>query len=147
MIKTFRGLLTSAQQDTIHLKTNKGDIGYKIVKFQIMPGEPGGTSDFEGVVKIFKTSQTAFDSSVDFSNNTLLAAAYYQDNVGEHYPSSIDIVFDQETFNQDIYISYVKNTGSQLCNYYLELEQFKLDMNENTVATLKNIKNEATTIL
>jgi len=27
------------------------------------------------------------------------------------------------------------------CNYYLELEQFKLDLNENTVATLKNIRN------
>jgi len=146
MIKTFRGMLTSSQQDTIVLHNNNGEIGYRIVKFQIMPGEPGGTSDFEGVTKIFKVSQTAFDSSVDFNDNTLLAAAYYQDNVGEHYPSSIDIIFDTEIFNQDIYISYVKNTGSQLCNYYIELEQFKLDLNESTVATLKDIRNERATI-
>ena len=28
-------------------------------------------------------------------------------------------------------------------NYYIELEQIKLDLNENTVATLKDIRNIA----
>jgi len=28
-------------------------------------------------------------------------------------------------------------------NYYIELEQVKLDLNENTVATLKDIRNIA----
>ena len=141
MIKTFRGLLTSSQEDIISLHTNTGSTGYRIVKFQIMPSQPGGGSDYEGVTKIYKVAQTAFDSSVDFNDPTLLAAAYYQDNAGEHYPSSIDIIFDKEIFNQDLYISYVKNTGSQLCNYYIELEQIKLSLDENTVATLKNIRN------
>ena len=42
------------------------------------------------------------------------------------------------TFNQDIYIT-CKSSGNM--NYYMELEQIKLDLNENTVATLKDIRN------
>ena len=30
---------------------------------------------------------------------------------------------------------------SRPVNYYVELEQMKLDLNENTVATLKDIRN------
>ena len=41
-------------------------------------------------------------------------------------------------FNQDIYVT---NYGSGAMNYYIELEQIKLDLNENTVATLKDIRN------
>ena len=33
----------------------------------------------------------------------------------------------------------VDETG--LVNYYIELEQMKLDLSENTVATLKDIRN------
>ena len=139
-IKTFRGLLANSTEDTIHLSSKTGMIGYRIIKFQIIPNTPGTGSDFEGVIKIYKIPQSTFDASIDFSDPTLLGAGYYQDNVGDHYPSSVDIIFDQEIFNQDIYVSYVRNLGSQDCNYYIELEQFELSENENTVATLKDIR-------
>ena len=44
-------------------------------------------------------------------------------------------------FNQDIYLTHLESQGSSAVNYYLELEQIKLDLNENTVATLKDIRN------
>ena len=51
------------------------------------------------------------------------------------------VVFDNMTFNQDIDITMVDVNGTQAGNYYIELEQIKLDLNENTVATLKDIRN------
>jgi len=52
------------------------------------------------------------------------------------------IIFDSEIFNQDIYVTYADSQGSTgEMNYYIELEQVNLDLNENTVATLKDIRN------
>ena len=45
-------------------------------------------------------------------------------------------------FNQDIFVTCdTGSTSGESCNYYIELEQIKLDLNENTVATLKDIRN------
>ena len=141
MIKTFRGLIANGAQDTIVLHTNDGATGYRLVKFQVMPNIPGAV-DVEAILQIWKVSQTTVTLTVDFSDQTLLGVNYYQDYSGEAYPSSSDIIFDHEVFNQDIYITSQQGTGSAAMNYYIELEQIKLDMNENTVATLKDIRNE-----
>ena len=52
-------------------------------------------------------------------------------------------MFDKEIFNQDIYITHHNqhDTDTSACNYYIELEQVKLDLSENTVATTKDIRN------
>ena len=152
MIKTFRGMIDSAlgndAQDTIVLHTNNGSTGYRIVQFDIFPNQPGAQTT-EGVVKIFKVAQTTVDALVDFADQTLLAAAYYTQYTGANTTANTIIeIFDQEVFNQDIYVVYDELGGTQQSmNYYLVLEQIKLDKLENTVATLKNIKNEATVIL
>lgn len=140
-IKTFRGLIADGDQDTIVLHTNDGSIGYRIVNFQVIPNTPGTVSDVETVMKIYKVTQTSITATVDFSDQTLLGVAYYQDNASQTYPSAETIIFDSEIFNQDIYITQLAEAGSQKMNYYLELEQIKLDLNENTVATLKDIRN------
>ena len=57
------------------------------------------------------------------------------------YTTTMFTVFDKEIFNQDIYLTHDENLGSLAVNYYIELEQVKLDLNENTVATLKDIRN------
>jgi len=67
--------------------------------------------------------------------------AYYEDSATAGQPGNIKIIFDREIFNQDIYITYRDNSNETKANYYLELEQVKLDLNENTVATLKDIRN------
>ena len=154
MIKTFRGLLAQDAQDTIVLHTNDGSTGYRITKFQIMNKEAGASAaEMESTVKIYKVTQTPpsgslVDAEIDFSDNTLLGAA----QLGTHasfgtYAQSTIIIFDKETFNQDIYVTH-KNLHSDNApiNYYIELEQLKLDLSESTVATLKDLRNEAATI-
>ena len=142
MIKTFRGLISDDTQDTIVLHTNDGSTGYRIVKFEIMAADPN-QSTIKHVVKIFTVSQTAIDDSVNFSDQTLLGAATWneaptaQDQAG--YQS---IIFDNMTFNQDIFITNSDPQGNADINYYIELEQVKLDLTENTVATLKDIRNK-----
>jgi len=141
-IKTFRGLLADETQDTIVLHTIDGSIGYRVVKFQIINKTPG-VAAVKGIVKIYKISQTTPDAVIDFSDNTMLAAAYYEDNDSVTYVHGKTIIFDTEIFNQDIYVTYSDKQGSEPMNYYIELEQVKLDLSENTVATLKDIRNTA----
>ena len=51
------------------------------------------------------------------------------------------VIFDDDVFNQDIYITHVETVGTEPCSYYIKLEQVKLSLDENTVATLKDIRN------
>jgi len=145
MIKTFRGLIPDGAEDTIALHTNDGSMGYRIVKFQLMTNTPG-VGNAEHIVKIYSVSQTAIDAIVDFSDNTLLGVGLYATNASStEFPAGNNpdnVIFDNMVINQDIYLTHSEITASLACNYYLELEQVKLDVNENTVATLKDIRNK-----
>ena len=139
-IKSFRGMMADAAIDTIHLATRDGSTGYRITKFEMM-AEATGTFDHGFIIKIFKVPQTTATALVDFSDNTMLAAGYTANHESIQYANIQQIVFDNEIFNQDIYITCKDIETGQNCNYYIELEQMKLDLNENTVATLKDIRN------
>jgi len=141
MIKTFRGLIADGAQDTIVLHTNDGSTGYRIVKFQVICKDPPGTAP-ESVITIWKTSQTTPPAEIDFSNQQLLGCAYYSGGSTASVSQDIIIIFDSEIFNQDIYINHQDAQDTGPMNYYLELEQVKLDLNESTVATLKDIRNK-----
>jgi hypothetical protein len=145
-IKTFRGKMEDSvpgNRETIRLSTNNGSVGYRIVKFQVMPEDVGSTID--GNIKIYKVSNNPGPSgTVDFSDNTLLAVAHYYNGT---YEIDEVVVFDNEIFNQDIYLVYHEAAGTASMNYYIELEQIKLDLNENTVATLKDIRNVASSAI
>ena len=143
-IKSFRGKITKGEQQTISLHTNTGTSGYRIKKFQVMGITENET--YEATLKIFSIDQniTAANpttSTVDFSDNTLLAAALYLDSGSSSVSGSQTVIFDNMTFNQDIYITYQAIAAASDMNYYIELETVKLDLNENTVATLKDIRN------
>jgi len=140
MIKTFRGLIADGVQDTVVLHTNDGTTGYRIVKFEIMAYSPGITN-YESIVKIYKISQSAVDGLVDFSDQTLLGAAYLEGHDEHAYPEALSVIFDREVFNQDIYITHSEVKSANAVNYYIELEQFSLDLSESTVATLKDVRN------
>jgi len=144
MIKTFRGLIADTAQDIIVLHTNDGSIGYRLVKFEIMTQAPFAGATAEHVVKIWSVAQTVphTDATVDFSKQTLLGTAMTTNHTtGYANPVPLVVIFDNMTFNQDIYITHTETSNSQSCNYYIELEQITLDLNENTVATLKDIRN------
>ena len=143
-IKSFRGKLIDGQQDTIVLHTNNGSTGYRIVKFQIISATPVTSGTSEHVVQIWKIKQATPSTTtvdIDFSNQVLLAAATWCGSDDPRYQSTQQVVFDSEIFNQDIYITHTNTDGDDAVNYYLELEQIKLDLSENTVATLKDIRN------
>ena len=140
-IKSFRGKMKSSSIETINLHTNTGSTGYKIKKLELFPASPGTTS-YEIVFKVFKIPQTAVTGTADFSDQTLLAAAYLEGNASNQYTDGSNVVFDNEIFNQDITLTSIDNDGdTEEVNYYMELEQIRLDLNENTVATLKDIRN------
>jgi len=138
MIKTFRGLLTDGEQEKIRLSTKKGKIGYKIVKFKIIANEPGD-AHMEHTMKIFKVTQTVINNTIDFSDGNLLGAAFLVGNANEYSVGDI-IIFEQEIFNQDIYITHEDSGGSNSCNYYLELEAMVLTDNAASVSTLRDIR-------
>ncbi len=148
-IKSFRGLIGHDSVQVVALHTNNGSTGYRIVELDIMYNTPG-VGDVDHVLQVFSVRQTSASSEVDFSDPTLLGAAFLRQDadaanitgrMGEH------IIFDNVVFNQDIYIT-LKNAvvspgtaSTAPCNYIIKLEQVKLDLNENTVATLKDIRN------
>jgi|TARA_R110002072_G_C7518936_1_gene496083 hypothetical protein len=140
-IVSFRGRMANDDIETIALETNTGLIGYRIVKFDIFPVDPF-KDDYESIVQVFKTPQTAASDEVDFSNNRLIAAAMHSSRgSAESYPEDKWVLFDNEKFNQNIFVTYKDQKTNSGCNYYIELEQMKLDLNEQTVATLKDIRN------
>ncbi len=143
MIKTYRGCLGDGGQDKIRLSTKKGKIGYRILKFDLFPNRPGGTSHVESVMQIFKIKQTTLytaNSVVDFTDGNLLAAAYLTDDVNNASGPLQVVMFEQEVFNQDVYITHTDEAGTAKCNYYLELESFTLTDNAAALSTLRDIR-------
>ena len=143
-MKSFRGKLVTTVaagvvSDVIPLSTNNGSTGYRIKKLELMGSN--GNETYESVVEIHSINKST-NGIVDFQDQTLLAAGLYQDASTNGILADTQIIFDNITFNQDIYISYIESGPATTgINYHIELEQIKLDLNENTVATLKDIRN------
>jgi len=137
-IKTFRGKIAGNGTETVALHTIDGSQGYKIKKLEVMPAAFTGDQ-----VGIFTVNTIAFTpvSTVDFSDQTLIGVALVRTGnlLSETYTQ--DVVFDNITFNQDIHLGFKNLDAAIDMNYHIELELVKLDLNENTVATLKDIRN------
>tara|TARA_Y100000593_G_scaffold6579_1_gene12508 strand:+ start:227 stop:667 length:441 start_codon:yes stop_codon:yes gene_type:complete len=140
-LKSFRARILDDTVQKLQLATNDGATGYRITKFQVINRSPG-TNHTEAIIKIYKTDPGSTATlDVDFSDNTLLAVAYYEDSATAGSPGKDVIVFDNEVFNQDIFVTYKDNSNETEANYYIELEQMSLDLNQNTLVTLKDIRN------
>jgi len=147
-IKSFRGLIAGSDDggsDKISLHTNTGSTGYRIKKLQIIQKSPGAVN-CEGLVVIWKIPPTTVQiaqKTIDLSDNTILAVGFYSAQTSaQTYSEDMTIIFDNETFNQDIYVTYIDvATSNDGMNYYIELEKITLDLNENTLATLQDIRN------
>jgi len=141
VVKTFRGLLADDGQDRIRLSTIKGKVGYRIIKFQGMPKAPM-TLDQENVLKIYQSNQSTVDGVVNFTDSDLLGVCvvkYASDSTVTSLGSSI--IFDNQIFNQDIYITNEDvAAGGRDCNYYIELEVIPLDDAGAEYTTLKDMR-------
>tara|TARA_R110002110_G_scaffold106238_1_gene266459 strand:- start:14 stop:460 length:447 start_codon:yes stop_codon:yes gene_type:complete len=140
-IKTFRGQIPMGLEIKIHLSTNDGLTGYRINKFQLISNAPGA-NDNEFVGKIKTKADPNIDATVDFNDSDLLAVVYLKEGAGVNQGVNDVIIFDNETFNQDAFVNITDASGGTTpCNFYLELEQFKIDLNTSTFHTLKNIRS------
>ena len=136
---SFRGKLANGDEDRIKLSTLNGKTGYKITKFQVIARSPAGASP-EAVIKIYKEPKTP-DFVIDFTDSDLLAAAFYEGNNGNTVLTHEVIVFDNQMFNQDIFVN-CSTTESDI-NYYVELEKISLSDIEATYMTLQSLKTLA----
>ena len=141
-IKTFKGQLPIGEQEKIHLSTNDGLTGYRINNFKII-SSTRGAGNVELIGQIFLTEQTgSITATVDFNNSDLLGVVYHTDASQAQDATDTTVIFDKETFNQDIFINITDAAGGTVpCNFYIELEQVKLNLNESTYTTLKNIRS------
>jgi hypothetical protein len=133
---SFKGKLANGDEDRIRLKTLKGKIGYKITKFQVIGSSPAGIT-IEAVVKIYKKSKVP-DFIIDFTDSDLLAAVFYENHQNVVADGENVIIFDNEMFNQDIYINC--STIADDINYYIELETMPISDLEATKLTLQSIR-------
>tara|TARA_Y100000004_G_C8916542_1_gene413348 strand:+ start:985 stop:1419 length:435 start_codon:yes stop_codon:yes gene_type:complete len=134
-IKSFRGNLADGGQDRIYLSGDEPADGYRIAKFQAMPDQPG-LAVGEHTLQIFKAEQASASNTVDFNEDDLIGVVSLSTHSGNLLYNEV-IIFDNEVFNQDIYITHVDNAASAGCNYYIELEQIKLSNGEQAVINFK----------
>jgi len=143
VVKTYRGLLANGAQERIPLGTKDGSVGYRIVKFQVVSNNPTG-ADVESIVAIWKKEQTTIPSTIDFSDNSLLSIAFFTNAKTIPNTSTLVTIFDKEIINQDMFVTAKAGGGGiDSMNYYIELEQMKLDHTQNMSVTLKAIRGSA----
>jgi len=139
MIKTFRGLLGDGGQDRIRLQTIKGKVGYRIIKFQTVLRD-WGSDTAESIMKIYKNEQSTVDGVINFTDTDLLASNCFAYNTSANYAGDASIIiFDNQVFNQDIFVTHSENDASPV-NYYIELEVIPLDDKGAEYTTVKDLR-------
>ena len=138
MKKSFRGRLGDGDMDRIRLSTNDGLTGYRVHKFQLLPIDSNET--VEMAIKVLMKQPSSVTEDIDFRDPLLLAAGIVHANADRDWSYPDAVVFDNIIFNQDLWITAKAGSSARDINYHLELERVKLDINEATVATLKDMR-------
>jgi len=134
-VHSFRGLLGDGGQDEITLSRQDNSIAYRIVKFEII-GEKPGDVDLEAIVKVYLEKQTSIDEVINFTDQDLIAAAYWKEDAAAGGRSfTQQFVFSNELFSRDIYVTHKDKSTSEYCNYYIEIEEVPVG-----AATLMQLK-------
>ena len=125
-VHSFRGLLADGGQDEISIQGSVGEVAWRITKFEIMPTLTGSV-DAELVAKIFRENQTSIDGDIDFNNDELLGAVAFKiKQTDSRYGWGPTVIFDNALFVRNIFITAVDTEGSNVTNYYIELEEVKV---------------------
>ena len=128
-------------QDRIRLQTIQGKVGYKIVKFEGIAEKPA-TANQESVIKIFNQEQTSIDAEINFDDSNLLGVVSFVELSSHASSGPTNIIFDNEIFNQDIFVSHKDGSAGESANYYIELEVIPLDDAGAEYTTLKGYAAE-----
>jgi len=140
MIKTFKGKAADGAIIEIRLSTNTGMIGYLVRKFQLFPSK-FGNHDQKSTGALYSVLPASASAELNFDDPTLLAAVCMSTDNSEANPLNTNVIVDNKIINQDMFFTH-QNTHADAgpVNYYIELEQVKLDLSEATVATLKDMR-------
>lgn len=131
-MKTFKGKIAHQGQDKVYLSGGEQGMGYRISRFQVIPKSPTDSS-IEALMLIWKEKQLVLTDQVDFTNDSLIGVAFYnQDSTAANNISDI-IIFDHEVVNQDLYITNIEGISSSDMNYFLELEEVKMSSGQQAV--------------
>ena len=123
----------------VHYSVSSSSEGSSIHKLELMPID--ADEDVESVLQIFATDPGTASNDINFADSTLLAAGVIRAGTGVSQPLTVTTVFENEKFNQNIFVTLKGNSYTRDVNYYLELKESKLSLDEQTVATLTNIRN------
>lgn len=133
-VHSFKGLLADGGEDEINLERQNVNMAYRIVKFEIIAGDPGDKTQ-ESTVKIYREKQSSITATINFTDPDLLGAAIYHDQSSESYPVSLVVIFDNTLFSRNIYVTHKDVSVSESINYYIELEEVPVG-----AATLMQLK-------
>jgi len=143
MIKTYKGQLADGGQDRIRLQTIKGKVGYRIVRFEIFLKDYTGSDRIHGMT-VWRNEQSSVPTNYfqpNFTDSDILAVAIIVwDQPGPQLSPQMGIVFADEIFNQDIFVTHTDEPSAYPANYYLELESFPLDDAGAEYTTLKDMR-------
>jgi len=126
-VHSFRGLLADGDQHKIRIQGPVGAIAWRMIKFQLIYYDP--TADTaESVVCVWREKQSALTNKIAFDNGELLAAGFMEANSTDgYYPIEQTVVFDNDLFVRNIYITNVAGqSASNGVSYYIELEEVKV---------------------
>jgi len=123
---SFRGFLADGTQDKIRIQGPTGAIAWRITKLDLISEAPASTTQ-ETVVKVFREDGETIDANINFSQDSLLAAGYFEGHSNSTTFGGTIIVFDGDLFVRDIYIMGVDGSGGVMpINYVIELEEVKV---------------------
>jgi len=127
-VHSFRGLLADGDQRKIRIQGPTGARAWRIMKFNLMLKTFTGNDRIHGV-SIWREEQSSVSTSaidIDFDNDELLASGVAAWDTTQPQLSSQAIVFDNQLFSRNIWVTHTEESGGGLCNYYIELEEVKV---------------------
>lgn len=134
-------MIEDGGQYKIHLSGGDSGTGFRIHKFQLFPQKPGQET-VENTVVIYKNKQTSLSTSaitVDFNKDNILGAGTFHEGHGDSVITNDVTIFDNEIFNQSIYLVHTDTVGILPVNFYLELEEVKMKDGEEAVVNFNAV--------
>jgi len=123
-VHSFRGLLTDGDQRKIRIQGSVGAIAWRISKFEVLG--PNAATNMRQVIKIYREEQGTVDTIINFDDDELLGAAVLEDYDALATAVATSVIFDNNLFVRNIWVTSQGHTDTPSTNYYIELEEVKV---------------------
>ena len=123
-IHSFRGLLADGVQEGLRIQGSVGAIAWRISKFEVLG--PDAATNMRQVLKIYREEQSSVDTVINFADDELLGAAVLEDYDALATAVASSVIFDNNIFVRNIWLTSKGHTDTPSTNYYIELEEVKV---------------------